>query len=189
MEFLIWNQVINRYDCLTHYIIYLFCCKIVFTLQEHKINGMDLCKKLGDLYANMIFVNGFVHSDPHPGNILIRKDPEDKEVTVYLLDHGLYAVSSKFLSVKMEITRFGILSQMWPDLQIKLSFEAHLLLASLYSICKEKSPVGVVITFFVWFLYLKLNFCIHSMNCYGKLSSKYVHRFVTFNGSFSKLKY
>ncbi|XP_026318997.1 uncharacterized aarF domain-containing protein kinase 1 isoform X2 [Hyposmocoma kahamanoa] len=66
-------------------------------IDEHKINGMDLCKKLGDLYANMIFINGFVHSDPHPGNILIRKDPEDKEVTVYLLDHGLYAeLTDKF---------------------------------------------------------------------------------------------
>lgn len=45
----------------------------------------------------MIFITGFVHSDPHPGNILLKKDPEDKEVTVYLLDHGLYAVSGRFL--------------------------------------------------------------------------------------------
>lgn len=45
----------------------------------------------------MIFVSGFVHSDPHPGNILVKQDPGDKEVTVYLLDHGLYAqLTDKF---------------------------------------------------------------------------------------------
>ena len=61
-------------------------------LQENKINPYDLSRKLGDLYSHMIFVNGYVHSDPHPGNILVKKLPKDKDVTVYLLDHGLYAV-------------------------------------------------------------------------------------------------
>ncbi|KAL0830529.1 hypothetical protein ABMA28_002689 [Loxostege sticticalis] len=60
-------------------------------IEEHKIDRLDLCKKLGDLYAHMIFDTGFVHSDPHPGNILIHKNPDDKEINVYLLDHGLYA--------------------------------------------------------------------------------------------------
>lgn len=41
----------------------------------------------------MIFVHGFVHGDPHSGNIVVKKQPNDKEVTIYLLDHGLYGVS------------------------------------------------------------------------------------------------
>ncbi|CAG9562773.1 unnamed protein product [Danaus chrysippus] len=66
-------------------------------LEKHNISKPDLCTKLGDLYSHMIFVTGFVHSDPHPGNILVHKDPQDKEVSVYLLDHGLYAqLSDKF---------------------------------------------------------------------------------------------
>lgn len=66
-------------------------------IDTHKINRYDLCKKLGDLYSHMIFITGFVHSDPHPGNILVKKAPGDKDVTVYLLDHGLYAqLSDKF---------------------------------------------------------------------------------------------
>lgn len=39
----------------------------------------------------MIFVNGFVHCDPHPGNILVRRSPKH-EVEIVFLDHGLYQV-------------------------------------------------------------------------------------------------
>ncbi|KAL0276063.1 UNVERIFIED_CONTAM: hypothetical protein PYX00_003726 [Menopon gallinae] len=59
-------------------------------IRENNINPMDISKRLGELYANMIFRDGFVHSDPHPGNILIRKNEKNKLVVV-LLDHGLYA--------------------------------------------------------------------------------------------------
>ncbi|KAI5634361.1 ABC1 family domain-containing protein [Phthorimaea operculella] len=66
-------------------------------IDNHNINRVELAKKLGDLYSHMIFVTGFVHSDPHPGNILVRKDPGDKELSIYLLDHGLYAqLTEKF---------------------------------------------------------------------------------------------
>lgn len=42
----------------------------------------------------MIFKNGFVHSDPHPGNLLLNKD-KNGQMNLILLDHGLYAVSDK----------------------------------------------------------------------------------------------
>lgn len=59
---------------------------------KHKIDPFDVANKIGQLYSNMIFINGFVHSDPHPGNILVHKTATgDNEVI--LLDHGLYAVS------------------------------------------------------------------------------------------------
>ncbi|GBP91878.1 Uncharacterized aarF domain-containing protein kinase 1 [Eumeta japonica] len=66
-------------------------------IKRHNIDCYDLSRKIGDLYSHMIFVVGFVHSDPHPGNILVKKAPKDKDVTVYLLDHGLYAnLTDKF---------------------------------------------------------------------------------------------
>lgn len=66
-------------------------------IEKHKIDRIGLSKKLGDLYSHMIFVVGFVHSDPHPGNILLKQEKGDKDVTVYLLDHGLYAnLTEKF---------------------------------------------------------------------------------------------
>lgn len=43
----------------------------------------------------MIFVNGLIHCDPHPGNILVRRSFDDgRSCEVVLLDHGLYQVSS-----------------------------------------------------------------------------------------------
>lgn len=60
-------------------------------IRANKIDRYDVSQKLGQLYSNMIFLTGFVHSDPHPGNILVRKHSGGTEVI--LLDHGLYAVS------------------------------------------------------------------------------------------------
>lgn len=42
----------------------------------------------------MIFLNGFVHCDPHPGNVLVNKVKGNKsnDFEVVLLDHGLYQV-------------------------------------------------------------------------------------------------
>ncbi|XP_011505757.1 PREDICTED: uncharacterized aarF domain-containing protein kinase 1 [Ceratosolen solmsi marchali] len=63
--------------------------------QDNKINPYEISNKLGSLYSHMIFITGFVHSDPHPGNIMIRKNNNKPEIV--LLDHGLYAeLSDKF---------------------------------------------------------------------------------------------
>lgn len=46
----------------------------------------------------MIFTHGFVHSDPHPGNVLINPKPNKKidknsnDFEIVLIDHGLYQV-------------------------------------------------------------------------------------------------
>ena len=52
-----------------------------------------LCKvteQLGKLYSEMIFVQGVVHCDPHPGNVLVKKTQHGPQIV--LLDHGLYQV-------------------------------------------------------------------------------------------------
>lgn len=65
------------------------------TIKKNKINPYEVSNKLSDMYSKMIFIHGFVHSDPHPGNILVRKG--EKESEIILLDHGLYAVSIPIL--------------------------------------------------------------------------------------------
>jgi aarF domain-containing kinase len=47
------------------------------------------------LNSAMTFTWGFVHCDPHPGNILVRRHPDPKrgrkgEPQIVLIDHGLY---------------------------------------------------------------------------------------------------
>ncbi|RXG73307.1 putative aarF domain-containing protein kinase 1 [Armadillidium vulgare] len=64
-------------------------------MKSHDIDTLDVSRKLGELYAEMIFVNGFVHCDPHPGNVLVNKLQNKTEII--LLDHGLYTtLTEKF---------------------------------------------------------------------------------------------
>ncbi|XP_049936186.1 uncharacterized protein LOC116262232 isoform X2 [Nymphaea colorata] len=77
--------------------------KSVLTMQffyGHKVDDIQFLKEMGlkpkkvaqalmEAFAEMIFVHGFVHGDPHPGNILV--SPEGSEgFTIVLLDHGIY---------------------------------------------------------------------------------------------------
>lgn len=74
------NKLILTYDC--------------------RLKVGEISEKLGSLYSEMIFKYGFVHSDPHPGNLLINKD-KNGQLNLILLDHGLYAVSFKTVSFKI----------------------------------------------------------------------------------------
>ncbi|XP_068729639.1 aarF domain-containing protein kinase 1-like [Montipora capricornis] len=62
-------------------------------MQNHRISSDEVAQKLGILYSEMIFVNGYVHCDPHPGNILVRRNPK-LGVEIVFLDHGLYQTLS-----------------------------------------------------------------------------------------------
>jgi len=46
-------------------------------------------------FGYQIFVSGVVHCDPHPGNILVRPHPDNKNRhQIVILDHGLYITES-----------------------------------------------------------------------------------------------
>ncbi|XP_054947048.1 uncharacterized aarF domain-containing protein kinase 5 isoform X9 [Physeter macrocephalus] len=70
-----------------------FCegCKVndVEAIKTMGLAVRDIAEKLIKVFAEQIFYTGFVHSDPHPGNVLVRKGPDGKGQLV-LLDHGLY---------------------------------------------------------------------------------------------------
>ncbi|CAG0913744.1 unnamed protein product [Notodromas monacha] len=60
-------------------------------LNKHQIPPALVTERLGELYSAMIFEEGFVHCDPHPGNLLVSPNPKNpNDPIITLLDHGLY---------------------------------------------------------------------------------------------------
>ncbi|KAG1450266.1 hypothetical protein G6F56_008401 [Rhizopus delemar] len=63
-------------------------------MKQHNIDPAVVSKELTRVFSEMIFVHGFVHCDPHPGNVFVRpaKDPKHSKYNfdLVLLDHGLY---------------------------------------------------------------------------------------------------
>ncbi|KAL5272199.1 hypothetical protein ACHWQZ_G000429 [Mnemiopsis leidyi] len=57
-------------------------------MQQHGINKSEVLSYLSKIFSQMIFVRGYIHCDPHPGNVLVQKC--DGKTLLVLLDHGLY---------------------------------------------------------------------------------------------------
>jgi len=57
-------------------------------LQENNISLTYLATLMAHIINKQIFEFGFVHADPHGGNVFVRK--ENNEVKIILLDHGIY---------------------------------------------------------------------------------------------------
>ncbi|KJH53670.1 ABC1 family protein [Dictyocaulus viviparus] len=72
-------------------------------IMKNNIDRHDLCRKMGRLYSEMIFINGYLHADPHPGNVLVNKTASG-EIKIVLLDHGLYLnIDDRFRSLYTDL--------------------------------------------------------------------------------------
>ncbi|XP_054276944.1 uncharacterized aarF domain-containing protein kinase 5-like isoform X1 [Macrosteles quadrilineatus] len=60
-------------------------------LTKEGLSLADIDYKMFKAFSEQIFHTGFVHADPHPGNVLVRKGTDGRAQLV-LLDHGLYEV-------------------------------------------------------------------------------------------------
>ncbi|KAG1052991.1 hypothetical protein G6F43_004899 [Rhizopus delemar] len=67
--------------------------------RELKNRGLDYKEAMRisvEAFSSQIFRTGFVHGDPHPGNVLVRHNPKKKrQVQVIIIDHGLYIQESE----------------------------------------------------------------------------------------------
>ncbi|KIJ18754.1 hypothetical protein PAXINDRAFT_110361 [Paxillus involutus ATCC 200175] len=63
-------------------------------LAAQGIDRNTVALELTRVFNQMVFVNGWFHADPHPGNLLIRRAPPHSRspynFEIVLLDHGLY---------------------------------------------------------------------------------------------------
>ncbi|KAF9131168.1 hypothetical protein BGW39_002138 [Mortierella sp. 14UC] len=63
-------------------------------LREHNIKVSEVSNEMARTFSQMIYKDGFVHCDPHPGNLMIRPTPagssSPRNFEIILLDHGLY---------------------------------------------------------------------------------------------------
>jgi len=60
-------------------------------LEKAGLNLADIDRNILNIFSQQLFHTGFIHADPHPGNILIRPGTGKlKSHQVVLLDHGLY---------------------------------------------------------------------------------------------------
>ncbi|KAH7340432.1 ABC1-domain-containing protein [Rhizoctonia solani] len=63
-------------------------------LAKHNIDRNLVSQELSRAFSEMVYIHGFFHADPHPGNLLIRPAPPGSRskfnFEVVLLDHGLY---------------------------------------------------------------------------------------------------
>eukprot|EP01111_Echinosteliopsis_oligospora_P018502 TRINITY_DN8526_c0_g1_i1.p1 TRINITY_DN8526_c0_g1~~TRINITY_DN8526_c0_g1_i1.p1 ORF type:complete len:364 (-),score=60.59 TRINITY_DN8526_c0_g1_i1:157-1248(-) len=68
-------------------------------------NVSSVMERIVSVFAYQIFTTGFLHCDPHPGNIIVRTKPHKRsifdyirkpkpEAQIVLLDHGLYVQES-----------------------------------------------------------------------------------------------
>lgn len=57
-------------------------------IEDAGLNLADVDIKLLRIFSEQLFHTGFVHADPHPGNIMIRA--RNGKCQVVVLDHGLY---------------------------------------------------------------------------------------------------
>lgn len=71
---------------------YIDGCRIddVDTLRKAGINTRNVALVIVDAFAQMTFLHGQLHCDPHPGNLLVRPSGKNGNFEVFLLDHGLY---------------------------------------------------------------------------------------------------
>eukprot|EP00301_Raphidiophrys_heterophryoidea_P027422 c964_g1_i1.p1 GENE.c964_g1_i1~~c964_g1_i1.p1 ORF type:complete len:542 (+),score=108.67 c964_g1_i1:2-1627(+) len=60
-------------------------------ISQQGLSPASAGRLLTQVFCEMIFKHGFVHCDPHPGNVLVRPHPRHRShPQLVILDHGLY---------------------------------------------------------------------------------------------------
>lgn len=104
-------------------------------LKEFGFDRIEVARIIVKHLSDMIFVHGFVHMDPHAGNIFIRQNPTNKSIPqMVLIDHGMYTTMT-------EKSRLAI-CELWKGLLLRdekvLFYYLFIYFSSLYFLKKNR---------------------------------------------------
>ncbi len=80
-------------------------------LERAGISRAEVASRLNSAFLTMFFTDGFFHADPHPGNLLVRREPRQPDApgptpfTLVILDSGMVGELPRTL---METVRSGV---------------------------------------------------------------------------------
>jgi hypothetical protein len=77
--------------------------------QDPAVDYQRCAELISEAFSYMIFDRGFLHCDPHAGNIIVRQTGDDLKIV--LLDHGLYSELSEGIRLSYTKLWCGILTQ------------------------------------------------------------------------------
>lgn len=96
-------------------------------IKKENLNPSEVSYLLGDCFSQQIFRHGFVHADPHSGNVFVRQLPKEDYTflqkiqtkffgraplaQIILLDHGLYKKLPQELKVSYSYMWKGLITQ------------------------------------------------------------------------------
>lgn len=100
-------------------------------LSDHNIDRNRVSQELSRVFAQMLYMHGFFHGDPHGGNVLIRPAPKGSRspynFQVVLLDHGLYFDISQDLRTNYARFWLSLLSKSTPHVKAERKRYAKLI--------------------------------------------------------------
>jgi aarF domain-containing kinase len=70
------------------------------SVESAGLDSRAVARLLSQVWGEMSFASGWVHCDPHPGNVLVRARPAGGGAQLVLLDHGLYRQVSEGLRLQ-----------------------------------------------------------------------------------------
>jgi aarF domain-containing kinase len=62
----------------------------VATMKKMGIDPRQIAAAVSRFFGDQVHVHGFVHCDPHAGNMLVRRSPTTGQPQLVVLDHGMY---------------------------------------------------------------------------------------------------